>query len=227
MIECTSEYIYYKTFKRKNRRFIKRRKRFFFWFVFLIIISLSLWYANGSVYRLITDICQDYSRAAALSAVNDAVLSSLTDEIKYTDLMSIERNKDGDISLMAQNALKINGISRSVADEVKQNLSEVLVKGIPIPLMAFSGLKFASGYGPIINYSAIRVASVNCEFVSKFNSVGINQTLHSLYIRAICMVDTEFLFRKKSCECYSDILVSEAVLVGKVPQIYLEGALFG
>lgn len=228
MIDCTNEYIYRKTFCIKNRRRKKcRKKRFFIWFTIIFSLVLIFYHVNSAVFNLVSELCEDYAYSAALSSINKAVLLSLADELKYDDLIKVEKNKDGDITLMSSDAAKINSISRTVAELSEEILTKRLKDGIPIPVFAFTGIKIASGYGPEIKYDAITVVGTNCAFKGDFTSVGINQTLHSVYITVNCKIDIEFLYKKRSFECSSDVLVSEAVLVGKVPEVYLKGALWG
>lgn len=226
MIECTDEYIYYKTFNVKNRGRKKRRfKRFFIFILVALCLGYIFYHINGAVFNLVSEICKDYTYSSALSSINKAVIITLSDEIKYEDLIKVEKNKNGDIALMSSDALKINSISRTVAETAENLLTEKLKNGIPVPVFAFTGIKLASGYGPEVRYDAITVVGTNCEFKGKFNSVGINQTLHSIYITVTCKIDIEFLYKKRSFDCSSDVLVSEAVLVGNVPDVYLNGAL--
>lgn len=227
MIECTDEKIYYKTFRVKNRSHRKGKvKRFFVVFTILTVFVCLFLHLNNGVFNLIFGLCEDYTYSVALSSINKAVITSIQDEIKYTDLIRIEKNKNGDISLMSSDALKINAISRTVAESTEKLIQEKLKGGVPVPLFAFTGIKLASGFGPEVKYYAITVVGVNCKFDGKFTSVGINQTLHSLYITVECKLDIEFLYKKKSTVCSSDVLISEAVLVGSVPDVYLNGGLF-
>lgn len=192
----------------------------------ILCVGILIYHVNGAVFTLVSGICEDYAYSASLSSINQAVITSLNEELKYSDLIRIEKNNDGDISLMSADALKINSISRAVAEKTEDLLKGKLADGIPVPLFAFTGIKLASGFGPSVNYYAITVVGVNCGFDGKFSSVGINQTLHSLYIKVNCKVDIEFLYKKQSFDCVSEVLVSEAVLIGKVPETYLKGALF-
>lgn len=227
MIECTEERIYYKTFKMKNRKSLNRRiKRLFILSLILALTGTLFFHVNGAVFNLVSGICEDHTRATALSAIHDSVFMSLNDKVSYSELIRVEKNNDGDITLMSADSLKINAISQTVAINTEKSLKEKLKEGIPVPVFAFTGIKFASGYGPIIKYDAITVASVNCVFNGKFEQTGINQTLHSLYIVVDCKIDIELLYKKRSFNCSSEILISEAVLVGKVPETYLNGTLF-
>ena len=225
MIECTDEFIYCTTFGRKNRRNRKKRLKRFFIFTIILILAIYLFYhINSAVFNLVSEICEDYTYSVALSSINKAVMESLDDELKYSDVVKVEKNSVGDISLISSDPIKINSISRQVTESTEKILTDKLKEGIPIPVFAFTGIKLASGYGPSVEYDAITVVGVNCEFKGEFTSVGINQTLHSLYITVTCKIDIEFLSKKRSFDCRSDVLVSEAVLIGKVPEVYLNGA---
>ena len=46
------------------------------------------------------------------------------------------------------------------------DLKNKLKKGIPIPLFAFTGIDFISGYGKSINYNSLSVVSVESNFSS-------------------------------------------------------------
>ncbi len=220
MIECTENYIWYK--KRKKKPF----KRFFsFILVFAIIAGIILYY-NLIVLKQIFGICADYTYAHSIEAVNSAVLLSLESDVKYSDLITVEKNSSGDIVLMTTNSLKVNSINREVASATSSLLKHNLSNGIPIPLLAFTGVSFLSGYGSDVNLKIINNVSVLCDFSSKFTSVGINQTLHSIYLNVDSMVNIKVLFNNYQEKCTSQILISETILVGKVPDIYLKDGVF-
>ena len=65
-----------------------------------------------------------------------------------------------------------------------------------------------------------------CDFSSKFTAVGINQTLHSIYVDVISEIDLNVPFNNHKVECKTSVLISETVLIGKVPDIYLKEGLF-
>jgi sporulation protein YunB len=221
MIECSNENIWYKKRRRKN---FKRVSTFFI--SFIILVSFVSYY-KFVVVKQIYKICEDYAYSYSAEAVNQVVIESLTIPAKYSDLITVEKNENGDIVLMRTNSYKVNLINKEVAISTKNKLSQKLNGGIPIPILTFSGIEILSGYGAIIKYKSINVVSVDCDFKSKFESVGINQTLHSIYIEIISCVDIEAPFNKKTTQCRTAVLLSETILVGKVPEVYLNGKIFG
>lgn len=220
MIECSAEKIYYKKSSKG------RKRRFFRPFAgFLIIIGLILYYTfavTDSVYFALSAYIEQYS----LEAINQASKSTIGQSEDYSEFITVEKNQSGDIVLMKSNTQKINSVKTEISLKTQSGLKKKLNDGIDIPFMAFSGLKFLSGYGSKVNFKSISISSVNASFDGEFRSVGINQTLHSIYIKVLVRVSVEMTGRSKIFENFSTILISEAVLVGKVPDTYLNGKLF-
>jgi sporulation protein YunB len=221
MIECTAENILYK----KRRKFSFKKTLVFF--VIILIIILCFLYYKFVIAKQIFNICTDYAYSYSTEAVNLTVLNSYGLDTDYSNLISVEKNKDGEIVLMSADAQKINLINKKIAVGTENVLKNKLKNVIPIPFFSFMGANLLYGYGPIILYKAIAVSSVTCNFSSSFYSVGINQTLHSIYVEVECEIKIKSLFNSKVEKCNNKILISEAVLVGKVPDIYLNGKLFG
>ena len=221
MIEVCDENIYY-TKKRK-----KNGKQILAFFLFFIILFGILFYYNKVVNKEVYRYCLDYLEVYSLEALNNAVLDSLTNEIEYNSLVNIEKNNNGDIVLMSANSFEVNKLSRKIVSLTSLYLKNKLETGVPVPLLAFSGIPLLSGYGKKINIKTMNLTSVGCGFVSDFKSVGINQTLHSIYIEIICKSNMSVLFSKREVNSKTSVLICETVLVGKVPEIYLNGKLFG
>ena len=127
---------------------------------------------------------------------------------------------------MSVNSQKINSVTREVVKKTQEILSVKVKEGISVPYLAFSGISFISGYGKTFKLKTLSVSSVLCEFVSDFKSVGINQTLHSIYVEIIAKVNIDCMFSSNLQESSSKILICETILVGKVPETYLNGKLF-
>ena len=220
MIECSSERIYYKKRpKQPKRRFFRLLT------AFLIIVGLILYYrfaVTESVYFVLSSYVEQYS----LESINQASKNSIQKNDDYSEFITVEKNDLGEIILMKSHTQKINGLKTEVALKTQNLLQKKLDNGIDIPFMAFSGIKFLSGYGKKVNFKSISISSVDTVFDGEFKSVGINQTLHSLYLNVMVKVRVEMLGGGKVFENNSRILISEAVLVGKVPEIYLNGKLF-
>ena len=215
-----------KVTKRKKRR--SRKCRFLaiiLFFVFLFVLLFMHFQKN--VTRVLLSISEATMRASTTVAVNDAVYYTLSDEMRYDDLVTITYDGNGDISAVAANPLKINKIARDTASISQSNLKNLSLNGIPIPLGALTGIEAFAGLGPNIYFRIIPVSSVFCDFSSTFESVGINQTKHSIYLNVIADISIVMPSKTKNFAVATEILVGEAVIVGTVPDAYLQSDIFG
>ncbi len=106
--------------------------------------------------------------------------------------------------------------------EIKEKLDKKLEKGIKIPLIAFTGIKIFSGYGVKVNFKMLEVNKVNSEIRNDFISQGINQTLHRNFIDITVKINLILPLKTKEICINKTILLNESILVGKIPQVYLQ-----
>ena len=194
--------------------------------VCLVVIAAAI-YFQRNVTKVLISISEATMRAITTVAINDAVYYTMSDGVRYEDLVSIERDSAGDITAVSANALKINKIARDAASISQANLKNLSLNGIPIPLGALTGIEALAGFGPRIHIRIIPVSSVTCAFSSEFESVGINQTKHSIYLNVVADISIVMPSRTEKFAVTTDILVCECVLVGEVPDVYLQGDIFG
>ncbi len=207
----------------------RRRKKKFLWILgcLVLLVVLVLIFLQRNVTRLLISISEATMRASTTVAVNDAVYYTLSDELRYADLVTILRNETGDIVSFSANPLKINKIARDTASISQSNLKNLSLNGIPVPLGALTGIEALAGLGPNIHFRIIPVSSVSCGFSSQFESVGINQTKHSIYLNVIADISIVMPSRTENFAVTTQILVGESVIVGKVPDTFLQSDIFG
>lgn len=216
------------TYQNKNARRRKRKRKLLFSLLaFLLLGTLLFFYFQRNVTRVLISISEATMRASTTVAVNDAVYYTLNDELRYDDLVTVERDQNGNITAVSANALKINKIARDTASISQSNLKNLSLNGIPIPLGALTGIEAFAGLGPSIRFRIIPVSSVACDFSSTFESVGINQTKHSIYLNVIADISIVMPSRTENFAVTTEILVGEFVLVGAVPDTYLQTDIFG
>jgi sporulation protein YunB len=218
MIECTDKNIFYKK-RPKN-------KKIFSVFLVVIILISSLFYYRFVVLNNIFDICATTVYSYSNDAVNSAILKVFKTGTNYQDFIKIEKNENGEITLISADSNLINVANKEIVKETKTSLDFLLKNGIKIPFMAFSGIKILSGYGKKVNFKAITIDSVNSDFQSEFKSVGINQTLHSIYLVIVCDLKINNSIKSKSEKIETKVLISESILVGRVPEVYFGENLF-
>ncbi len=211
--------------KRKKRR--RKARALFILLCIAILFILLFIYFQRNVTRVLISISEATMRASTTVAVNDAVYYTLSDEMRYEDLVTITRDENGNIVAVAANPLKINKIARDTASISQSNLKNLSLNGIPVPLGALTGIEAFAGLGPSIHFRIIPVSSVSCDFSSTFESVGINQTKHSIYLNVIADISIVMPSRTENFAVLTEILVGESVIVGAIPDAYLQSDIFG
>ncbi|MBQ2701489.1 MAG: sporulation protein YunB [Clostridia bacterium] len=212
--------------KGKKRKWGKKKILLFFLALLLVVLFLFI-YFQRNVTRVLISISEATMRASTTVAVNDAVYYTLSDEMRYDDLVTITRKENGDIIAVSANALKINKIARDTASISQSNLKNLSLNGIPVPLGALTGIEAFAGLGPSIHFRIIPVSSVTCGFSSSFESVGINQTKHSIYLNVLVDISIVMPSRTENFAVTTDILVGESVIIGTIPDTYLQSDIFG
>ena len=62
---------------------------------------------------------------------------------------------------------------------------------------------------------------MDCIIEGDFRSVGINQVIHSIYAVVNVKVFIDVPFDEQSNEFSTKVLLTENIIVGKIPEIYL------
>ncbi len=214
----------------KSKKVKKRRKivRTFALILFLLIVVAILLALNTywrSTLPTLLDITQARISAQTVMVINQAVETSLVDVDIYSNLISIQRDNDGNITLLTANSAVANQIARKTAILSQNRLDELAKEQIEVPFGTISGIPLFSEMGPDITVTVTPIGAVTCTFSSTFESVGINQTLHRMFIQVECKMDLIIPQMHHTMECVVPILVSESIIIGKVPSTYLQGGL--
>ena len=198
-------------------------------FVLILLLVLSILIVLNTYWKstlpTLLDITQAKISAQTVLVINQAVTTSFQDTDVFGDLISIQRDNDGNIILLTANSLQANKLARQTAIVSQQRLDQLAKEQIEVPFGTISGIPLFSEMGPEITITVTPIGAVNCKFTSTFESVGINQTLHRMFIQVECKMDLIIPQMHHTMECVVPILVSESIIIGKVPQTYLNGGL--
>jgi len=211
--------------KKKTKKSKSVRKKLLKFFAVLfcaVIISVVL--MNRLVNPIIKETGESKISESTNYAVNLAVISSMQGTLTYDDLIHIVTDANGKITLLQANSIQINALSRKVIDKTYQYIMERIGANLSIPVGAFSGIPILSGFGPMIDIPTMPYGSVNCTFLSKFVSAGINQTLHKIYLSVETSVTMVLPFNTVKVDERTDVLVSESLIIGEIPETYLMAA---
>lgn len=191
--------------------------------VLAIVVGAGV-YVRSNVVPLVTDKAYYSIRGEAVLALNNAYQSTVEQmtSLGYSDLVSIKYNAAGEINLISVDMLKVNNVMSYISTVVLDEMQAIAVNGVDVPLGAFSGILLLGDSGSNVNVEVETVGIAECNFRSDFETVGINQVRHSLYIDIVATANVVLPLYAKDVFCESSLLLCENVIVGDVPEFYLQ-----
>lgn len=211
--------------KQKKRRKRTRKIAIFLSIAVILSILLALFFYRRSMNPIILDIAQTRLKAETTMAINEAVAVALADHADYSQFVTVERNAENDIVLLTANSVLVNNLARSTAILTQQKIAELGSFEVDIPIGTLSGIPLLSELGETVSIKVSPIGNVGCNFTSAFETAGINQTLHRIYLNVVCRVDLILPTSHTEVETNTPILLCESVIVGKVPDTFLQGGL--
>jgi sporulation protein YunB len=175
---------------------------------------------EANLRPILLNTAESRVRAVALDAINSAIAANLTD-VQYEDLVTVEKDAFGSVTLLQANTISMNRISTQTALTAQQYIADIGQQPIRISLGSATGNALLAGRGPEIKVNVIPVGAVSTEFITEFQSTGINQTRHKVYIRIRASMRIVIPTGAKEVEVLSQLPVAETVIVGAVPQSYV------
>lgn len=189
--------------------------------VFLAIFIFCTVYFRSNIVPTVMDSSVAQMRAVTTNAINIAATSVLGAGLTYDMLFDIVKDNDGKISMIKANSPEINKIARQIANLAQANLDSLGTQEIQISAGTFTGLALLMGFGPDVTIKITPIGMANCDFVSYFQSAGINQTLHKIYIDVYADVSIVTPIDQPTIQVKAEVLVCENLIVGKIPDSYL------
>lgn len=188
---------------------------------FFLAIVLILLYLNFVVNPVIIDATESKVRSLTQKAVGTAIHEVIKGNNVYDELVTITRNNEGDIAMISSNAFKINLLSRELLDNAQKKLDLMGEQGVDVGLWTFTGLPIFANRGPQVNIKMLPIGTIYTRFRSEFSSAGINQTNHRIYLVAETNVSIILPTANKKVQTITEILITESIIVGKIPEVYL------
>lgn len=171
---------------------------------------------------LIKSVAKNRAQITSVNAINVAVLEEINKlDINYSDIISIQRNETGKIIAINTDIKKVNNLKASITLAVQDKISGFKKKDLSIPLGTLTGTEIFNGRGPNVPLKLALSGSVLTDFKSNFESSGINQTKHQLYLDISTNVFAMIPGYPVTTAIDTSILIAETIIVGDVPAFFM------
>jgi sporulation protein YunB len=193
----------------------------------ILILTIAIATAKlilDAILPIFNTLCEDKAKSIATIVSNEQATVVMS-EHTYDELFTIEKNNNGNVTMIKSNVYAINEIISDVAVKIQEEIERQGKDNVEIALGSFTGFSLLSGKGPGIKLQIASIGNVQTDLRSEFSSQGINQTLHRVYLQVICEVSILTPFENIQTDITNQVLLAENVIVGNIPNTYynLEG----
>ena len=190
----------------------------------LALAVLVIFFSLRSKYRdVIADLAQTSVMNTTSDLTNDAIAKQIAvGNIAYDRIVFFEKDLDGRITALKTNMSEINRLKTDILNIINDEILALDNSDIGIPLGSLFLPELFSGKGPAIPVHILSIRNSDANFVSHFSQAGINQTLHRLNMEVSIDVAVLVLGETNSFTMSSEVVVAETVIVGDVPQTFLQ-----
>jgi len=199
-------------------------KRIIITFILIFIVSVfigSFIYIDNNLRPTITVLAETKAMELANRSINKAVGDIVKDKINYSDLIYTKLDSQGKISMIQSNTVLMNQVASDVALEIQNELKQVKTTTSYIPIGTALKSPILAKYGPQLKVSIQPIGTVSVDFKTSFESAGINQTRHTIYLEVKTQVKVVIPLTTSTKEVKAQIPICETIIVGDVPESYV------
>lgn len=194
------------------------------WLVILVLVLLGAFFLVRSKYRLvIQDLAETQVKNTTSDLTNDAIAKQIAaGDIQYDRIVYFEKDLNGRITALKTNMTEVNRLKTDILNIINDEILALDTSDIGIPLGSLFLPELLSGKGPAIPVHILSIRNSDAVFISHFSEAGINQTLHQLTMEVSVDVAVLVLGRTSSFTVNSEVVVAETVIIGDVPETFLQ-----
>lgn len=189
----------------------------------LVLLVPALVLFNRQIKPVMESETVNEAKVRSVGIINSVVLHEINqNEVSYENLVSVDRDADGRVLSITSDIPKMNWLKAGIISDVQKGLDGTGESDVEIPLGTLLGSHLFHGYGPRIPLKITLAGNVKADFKSAFESAGINQTRHRIFLSVGASVYSFLPGVSETTDVSTDVLVAETVIVGEVPEVLVD-----
>ena len=191
--------------------------------VALLVSASLIMLLEARLRPVVAEIASAQARNTMTAVVEEAVTADLAArQVGYSDFITIQRDEGGAITALTTDMARMNLLRAELTAAILEALEKADVSDIQVPLGSLFDLEPLWAKGPALKTRAMTMGTVRAEFDSQFTSAGVNQTLHRIWMEVTVPMKLLLPGGEVETELHTRLCVAETVIVGKVPDTYLQ-----
>lgn len=190
----------------------------------LALLAVAVLLVLRTKYRkVLTELAQTQVKNVTSDLINDAVDREIAEgTIQYDRLVYFEKDLEGRITALKTNMGEINRLKTETLALINQEILAMDSTALGVPIGSLVLPEVFAGRGFSIPVEILAIRNSDASFSSSFSQAGINQTLQQMKMDVFVDVTVLILGSTESFTVSSQVVVAETIIVGQVPNTYLQ-----
>ena len=201
-------------------KFYRKKTTFLIITVFCIVIILFILIFSYSKIRPIVNVVAKSKLDYLANKIVNASVEKHFENVSYSDIVNIVFTETNNVSAVSINFSHLNTLKSKIMLDISQELENLKETEMKIPLGNFLGSEFLMGTGPKITFKLVPYGTVYIDFRDQFTCMGINQTVHEIYLDVKTGINAIIPGIKTTSFITTTVMVAHTVIVGDVPENY-------
>lgn len=185
--------------------------------IFILILGLDYLIRPSAI-----TVAQTKAEIAATENINETITNYLNSSDDFNNLLTVQTDNSNKITYTNLNTLKANQLKANITSIAINSFNQDNKKNLSIPAGSLTSSVILSGIGPNVPIKYTLSGNVDSNFESKFESAGVNQTKHTIYLNLTMEVSVYILPYKTKTQIDTNIPIAETIIVGNVPNVYAD-----
>lgn len=212
----------YYTKKSKIRFKIKHPKLILVIIVIFVLFNSIMYFIDKNILPAVLNIAEEELKREATTIINETALDIYSNQFNYSDMIITEKDNDGNITMLRADTVKLNYLSSRLVLASNDKIGKLQEMGLKVPLGYMTKNLVFYNLGPKININMNQIGNITSSYESVFESAGINQTRHKIYLNVNMKMKIVVPLNSKDVEIACEIPIAETIIVGKIPNTAIE-----
>lgn len=191
-------------------------------FFFMSLFFTFIYALDAVIMPTVMTTCDAEMKVKATEVINKAIFNEYSNNFNYDEVIKIEKDGEGNITMLKADTLKMNKIATSVAINAQNELQKIGEVGIKVPVGYLTKNNILAYYGPKVTVRMMPIGYIETKYSSQFETAGINQTRHKIYVETITRIRVIIPMAHSDVIIRNQVPIAETIIVGKVPQTSLQ-----
>ena len=188
----------------------------------MTIFNIFIYTFDKLVTPTMVEVADSQMRTKIVEIISKTVLTEYSKRFNYDKIINVDKDKQGNITLLRADTLKMNSIACDVSLEAQRELKKLQQIGIKFPLGYMFKNNLIAYYGPNVKVRMEPIGYIETKYLSNFDSAGINQTRHTIYVQVKTNVKVIIPFKTDVIEVKNQVPICETIIVGKTPETAID-----